>query len=81
MSGDHHAGRMVASVLDCLGMDELIANDVDSYLQIVEGLCADQERLLAYRGGLRKCLELSPLRDEIGFTRSLEAEFERIIRF
>jgi protein O-GlcNAc transferase len=81
LKGNTHAGRMVSSVLNLLGLDELIANDANSYLQICTDLCTNQERLTAYRAGLRKRFKQSPLRDEYGFTRAMETEFERIISF
>ena len=79
--GDRHAGRMVASVLDLLGLDELVARSTESYARIVNDLCNDQGRLIHYRDGIRNRFENSPLRDEIGFTRSLEDQFCRILNF
>ncbi len=81
LSGAGHAGRMVASVLNLLGLDELIAPDKDSYARIVHDLCADKTRLAGYRCGLRKRFERSPLRDEAAFTKGLEAQFKQILSF
>jgi len=79
--GDRHAGRMVASVLNLLGMDELVAEDTESYARLVKDLCSDQDRLIRYRTELRNQFEQSPLRDEKGFTRDLENEIRIILKF
>ncbi len=79
--GDRHAGRMVASVLSLLGLDELVAEDTESYCRVVKDLCRDQDRLSRYRAELRDRFDTSPLRDEKGFTKSLESEYRRILSF
>ena len=79
--GDRHAGRMVASVLKLMELDELVAEDAESYCKIVKDLSEDQDRLSRYRAGLRDRFETSPLRDEKGFTQSLESEYRRILNF
>jgi len=79
--GDRHAGRMVASVLNLLGLDELVAEDAESYRSVVKGLCKDRDRLRRYRVELRDRFKASPLRDEKGFTQSLESEYRRILNF
>ena len=73
MRGHAHAGRMVASVLEGLGLDELIAEDFDSYALIAGSLCRESQRLQSLRVGLRSRMEHSPLRDEAGFTREFES--------
>ena len=77
--GDRHAGRMVASVLNLLGFDELIAKSAEAYARIVNGLCRNQDKLIHYRAELRERFKASPLRDEKGFTKSLETEYRRIV--
>jgi len=81
MYGDRHAGRMVASVLDLLGLNELVAKSVESYAHIIADLCKDQDRLLTYSAELRSRFEQCPLRNEKVFTRNLESEYQRIIGF
>ena len=84
LRGDTHAGRMVASVLHCMNLDELIAADTEDYVRIVGELCRDRTRLSQLRAGLRERVEKSPLRDEAGFTRKFEAAclsaFEKTLR-
>lgn len=73
--GHSHAGRMVASVLSLMGLDELVAEDTEAYCRIITGLCADRDQLNCYRRELRDRFVHSPLRDESGFTRQLEAHY------
>lgn len=80
LNGNTHAGRMVASVLKMLDLDELIAADKPAYGQVINRLCRDHEQLLAYRNNLRTRFQNSPLRDETGFTRELEAQYRRILK-
>jgi len=80
MKGNSHAGRMVASVLNLLGLNELIAEDTEAYNRIASDLCSDKDRLIRYRNTLRDRCEQSPLRDEKGFTKKLEAEYRSILK-
>ena len=80
LKGDSHAGRMVAGVLDLMGLEELIAQNTEAYARVVNHLCNDQQRIVKYRYGLRGQFEKSPLRDEAGFTRDLESEYRSLIR-
>lgn len=75
LRGDSHVGRMVASVLKLLGLDELLAADVDGYCRIVADLCRDEGRMVRYRSELRRRMEESPLRNERAFTMDLEAKY------
>lgn len=73
LRGNSHAGRMVASVLDGLGLNELIAEDVDSFVRIAGDLCLETNRVIEFRTDLRRRMLESPLRDEAGYTRAFEA--------
>jgi len=78
--GKSHAGRMVASVLNSLDLDELIAEDEASYGRIAADLCNDHARLLDYRNSLRSRFENSSLRDEAGFTRAVEDQLKQTLK-
>jgi len=78
LRGDRHAGRMTASVLHALGLDELVAEDADAYVRIAVELGADARRLEAHRQTLRQRFEASRLRDEVGFARALEQQLRHI---
>jgi predicted O-linked N-acetylglucosamine transferase (SPINDLY family) len=73
MQGNTHAGRMVASVLAALGLQEFIASDAESYISIANGLCNDHHQIVVLRAELRSRMEHSPLRDETGFTKIFES--------
>lgn len=72
LRGDCHAGRMVASVLQSVGLSDLIACDHDSYVRIGTELATDRWRLQKLRAGLRDQLRKSPLCDEVAFTQAYE---------
>ncbi|MFD2112986.1 tetratricopeptide repeat protein [Thiorhodococcus fuscus] len=76
--GDRHASRVGGSLLTQVGLPKLIAKSEDDYVRIAVDLAADRERLGALRAGLRTRLEQSPLRDEVGFTRTLERALRRM---
>lgn len=80
LRGNAHAGRMVASVLEGLGMAELIGDGGEAYVHIASGLCRDPQRVQDLRKGLRARMEASPLRDESGFVVALEAQLESLVR-
>ena len=80
LQGKTHAGRMVASVLNSLGLEEWIAEDVESYIRIAGELCCDQEGLSRIRTQLRERMERSALRDEVGFTREFETLLESALQ-
>ncbi len=72
LMGDRHAARVGASLLTRVDLTELIAGSPDEYVRIAKALAADRGRLAALRSELRERLAQSPLRDELGFTRTLE---------
>jgi predicted O-linked N-acetylglucosamine transferase (SPINDLY family)/predicted SAM-dependent methyltransferase len=72
LRGDRHAGRVGASLLDSVGLGELIGEDLADYERIAVRLAGDRAALAALRGGLRERMRQSVLRDEPGFVRELE---------
>jgi predicted O-linked N-acetylglucosamine transferase (SPINDLY family) len=72
LSGDRHAGRMGASILTAVGLEELIGTDVASYVRIAVALASDRAHLEALRGGMRERVRQSILTDAAGFTCALE---------
>ena len=72
LRGQAHAGRMVASVLQGMGLAELVADSQEEYVRIAVELSRDQQRLSMLREGLRERVEKSPLRDEAGFAGKFE---------
>lgn len=76
--GKTHAGRMVASALNQIGLPELIAETPDEYLAKVIALANDLPRLADWRATMRERMLASPLCDGPGFTRELEAAYREM---
>ena len=74
------AGRMVASVLQAVGLPELIAETPDDYRRIAGDLARDAARRRRLRETLRPRMLRSPLCDKAGFTRGLEDAYRDLWR-
>ncbi|MGK0296630.1 MAG: protein O-GlcNAc transferase [Gammaproteobacteria bacterium] len=75
MKGDRWVGRVSESILNTIGLPELIAANHNEYQQIAISLSNDIPRLKMLRATLRKTLESSPLCDGKRFTKNLELEY------
>jgi predicted O-linked N-acetylglucosamine transferase (SPINDLY family) len=75
LSGPTHASRVGASLLNNVGLGELIASNPDEFLRIAVELAADRRRLAQLRAGLRERMARSPLTDERGVTRDIESAY------
>ena len=75
LSGQRHASRVGRSILTHLGRCEWIAQNIEEYKVIAVGLAKNLEVLNSEREKLRSDMLDSPLCDEIGFTRELEAAY------
>jgi predicted O-linked N-acetylglucosamine transferase (SPINDLY family) len=75
MLGDRHAGRVGASILEHVGLEELIADDPKSYVETALELCRNVEKLAAFRNGLRNQMIHSPLCDASAFARNVEKAY------
>ncbi len=73
--GDHWVSRMSASALNCLGLDELIANDLDGYERIAVELAKDTERLETIRLKLKRQRVTAPLFNTALFTQHVESAY------
>jgi predicted O-linked N-acetylglucosamine transferase (SPINDLY family) len=72
LRGQRFAGRMVASVLTCLGQRELIAETPEEYRKLAIKLARDLPRLANLRGRLRSMMVQSPLCDGPAFAKKIE---------
>jgi predicted O-linked N-acetylglucosamine transferase (SPINDLY family) len=75
LATDRHAGRMTASVLAAVGLNELIATTPAEYLAKVRSLAIELDRLAALRSTLRLRMRGSRLCDGAAWTRSLELAY------
>jgi protein O-GlcNAc transferase len=80
MRGRHFAARVAASLLEAIGLPELIAGDLAGYESFAIALAADRPRLAALRARLADRRENSPLFDTTRFTRDLERALAEIWR-
>ncbi len=77
LSGQTYVSRFGGSGLKTLGLDELIADTREGYLETAVALAGDVERLARLRATLRERMAASPLLDFTTFTHNLEAEYRR----
>jgi len=75
LTGETATSRGGASLLNTIGLPDLVADSPERYLEIAENLANDAARLRELRAGLRKRMLASPLMDIPEFTRSLERAF------
>ncbi|MGB7542861.1 MAG: hypothetical protein WBM28_12710, partial [Burkholderiales bacterium] len=73
--GDTAPSRGGASVLDVIGLGELVAQTSEEYLDIAAGLANDPARVAALRSGMRARMAASALMDAERFTRNLEEAY------
>jgi protein O-GlcNAc transferase len=78
LEGDRHAARVGASILSCLGLDELVAHSEDDYVQIATRLAGPNSPLDVLRQSLRTRLSESPLTDGARFTAHLEQAYSKM---
>ncbi|MGO9933553.1 MAG: glycosyltransferase [Steroidobacteraceae bacterium] len=76
LHGRNCASRSGLSLLNTLGLGELVASTPEQYVEIALALAQDLPRLELMREGLRSRFEQSPLRDEKRFA----ANFEQLLR-
>jgi FkbM family methyltransferase len=79
-SGDVHASRVGLSLLSSVGLDDLVADNVQDYVATAVRLAVDHERRLQLRKGLRDRMRGSALMDAQGFTRRIESAYREMWR-
>lgn len=71
--------RTAPTTLRACGLDALVAETLDAYIETAVALARDLPRLNALRGRVRAAFDASPYRDEVGFTRRLETAYARMV--
>jgi predicted O-linked N-acetylglucosamine transferase (SPINDLY family) len=79
LAGATCVGRVAASALQNLGLNELIATSPQYYVEIAQQLANDPPRLSTLRRDLRPRMEQSPLMTPSRFARSMESLYRQII--
>jgi predicted O-linked N-acetylglucosamine transferase (SPINDLY family) len=75
LAGDRHSGRVGASLLTRIGMEDMIAHNPDAYLAAAVALARDFARISALRAGMRDRIAASRLMDAKSFTHNLEQAY------
>jgi protein O-GlcNAc transferase len=78
ITGITSVGRMSSAYLRALGLDELVAPDINGYLEAAVALAHDIDRLRHYRASLRERLLASPLGDPRLFAPIFAATLRRL---
>jgi protein O-GlcNAc transferase len=80
LPGSTAASRGGASILQNLGLPELIAKDEEDYVAIAVKLAGDAKQLAQLRKSLRGRIRASSLMDEKGFAREIESAYRHMWR-
>jgi predicted O-linked N-acetylglucosamine transferase (SPINDLY family) len=80
LPGSRPASRSAASIVTSAGFPEWVASSPADFLERAAALAADAARLAQLRATLRARLRASPLMDERGFARDLEALYRTMWR-
>src|SRR5690606_181314 len=73
--GETSVARSGYALLRSVGLEELCARDPADYVRIATELARDTNRLADLCAGLRDRMATSPLRDEAGVCREIEAAY------
>jgi len=80
LAGNTHVSRVGVSLLDSVGLDNLIAENPDDYVGKAVQLAMDRPELIALRDSLRDVMARSSLMDAVGVTLEVEQAFRYMIR-
>ncbi len=80
LAGERFLARVGASCLTRIGLTDLIASDVDGYVETAVALANDPARLAGLKRSLRARVAASPLCDGGAHARAFEAAMRRIWR-
>ncbi len=78
LTGERQVSRMGVSMLNALGMPELIANSTDDYFDKAVALARDVDRMARLRSVIRPTMIESPLCNAIQYTRQLEDGYRKM---
>jgi predicted O-linked N-acetylglucosamine transferase (SPINDLY family) len=78
--GDRFLTRAGLSLLSTAGLADFAAASLENYIRLAAHLADNLPLLAEIRAGLRAHVAVSPLVDEVGFTRNLEALYREVWR-
>jgi predicted O-linked N-acetylglucosamine transferase (SPINDLY family) len=79
LTGTRHSARVGASLLQAVGLDQLIAQSPQDYIKIAASLARSPQDLTLLKSGLRQKLLSSPLCDAPSFARKMEDAFHKML--
>lgn len=79
LRGDHHAARMVSSLMERIGLPEFVADSKDEYIGAARSAASDLHRLNALRISMRQRLLQSPICENLQWVRELEKKYLQIL--
>ncbi len=79
LAGSSHVARVGVSLLNAVGLADLVAEQREDYIAIAVKLAADRERLRQLRTSLGVRMKTSVLGDAEGFTRKLEGCYRQMV--
>ena len=77
--GTQFDGRVAASLLETIGLPELVAHSIEDYESLALALTRDPARLAALKTRLAENRLSSPLYDTDGFRRAIETAYLRMV--
>jgi predicted O-linked N-acetylglucosamine transferase (SPINDLY family) len=80
LKGEASVARSGYALLKLMGLEELVGRSEEEYIAIAANLAGNVAWLERIRRGLRTRMEASALRDEVGFTRGVEAAYRGMWR-
>ncbi|MEX2218057.1 MAG: tetratricopeptide repeat protein [Phycisphaerales bacterium] len=80
LAGRAHAGRVGVSLLNAVGLPDLVAETPEAYARVATDLAREAARLASLRASMRERVRGSVLCDGPGFTRKLEAAYREMWR-
>lgn len=78
LAGDRHAGRVGASLLKAVALDDLVAANEDAYVSRAVALANDLDGVSALRAGLRERMRRSELCDGAAFAAAMETAYREM---
>jgi protein O-GlcNAc transferase len=76
--GRHFASRMSASLINAVGLPELVCDSLNAYESLAVDLANDRQRLFELRAKLSRNIMTEPLFDSARTVRSLERAYARM---
>lgn len=77
-SGDRHASRVSSSILKSVGLNELVANNIQEYIEKAVSLANNNQQLKKYHSSIHEIMLDSPLCDEKSFAIKIENIYQEL---